>query len=306
MSAYPQLWFYDRVHKIGSSRSFVGKLMAICFIGTHIPLIAFIIFLITETEWQNHSFQIAGVVLLFATLGGTALALFSIYNMLAPIDVARVALLNYREHAQLPRLPTYYNDTAGQLLREVELTINRLHAASQDLAHEARIDPLTGIANRRAIMEQARQIAGDSLMAGRSICCAIIDVDRFKSLNDRYGHGAGDEALIAVAAAMSARVAAPGVVGRLGGDEFCVLIPGGNLEQAGDTLEAVRADVTQAQIGGLPRGAVSLSIGLVECLGGNPTIQTLLQNADTELYRAKEGGRGRISAAACRPKEPQG
>ncbi|MCS0496111.1 GGDEF domain-containing protein [Ancylobacter sp. MQZ15Z-1] len=274
----------------------MSKILSICFVSTHIPLLAFIGFTISESRWADHNTQIAFVVLLIATLCGTALALFALHAMLAPVDISRVALANYRNHGQLPHLPLHYQDAAGQLMREVDITVSRLDNALAELAREARIDPLTGIGNRRFLMEQAQRMSYAARHGGRSFAVAIIDVDKFKGINDRFGHTAGDNVLNGVAAIMQRVVGKEGIVGRLGGDEFCILLPDRPLSAAAAQLEAVRVAVEAADFEGVSARAVSLSIGLAEAERDRPeTVTQLLKRADTQVYLSKESGRNRTS-----------
>lgn len=294
-AGFPELWFYERMDRVPGPKSFVGKLLAICFVGTHIPLIAFIAFAIAALDLSASETRTAALVLLVATLFGTVTALFAIHAMMAPLNVARVALLNYREHGEKPRLPLVHRDAAGVLMREVDATIARLDTALSDLAREARMDPLTGVGNRRALMEEGRRMVDEAGRTGGALTVAILDLDGFKGVNDRYGHSAGDRVLAATAAAMRTEVTPDGFVGRLGGDEFCILLPRRPLTEAMAVLERVRAAVTRSNLDPVSPGEVATSIGVSELhRPQEDTLPQLLSRADAQVYRAKAQGRNRI------------
>jgi diguanylate cyclase (GGDEF)-like protein len=165
-----------------------------------------------------------------------------------------------------------------------------VHAANLQLTHAARHDALTGLANRAYF----RELTEEALRQGKKSRCALllIDLDRFKAVNDTLGHAAGDELLVHVARRLEAVVGASGHAARLGGDEFAVIVP--DVKDSMDVLARriiaslsapVQLTDGQAQVG----ATVSIAIGPDD--GDN--INLLTQNADLALYRAKEAGRGR-------------
>jgi diguanylate cyclase (GGDEF)-like protein len=165
-----------------------------------------------------------------------------------------------------------------------------VHSANLQLTHMARHDALTGLPNRAYF----RELFEEALNQGSDSRCALllIDLDRFKAVNDTLGHAAGDELLVAVARRLEAVVGSSGHAARLGGDEFAVVIP--NVTTPMDVLARriitaislpVQLSEGQADVG----ATVSIAIGPVD--GDN--VNALIQNADLALYRAKDAGRGR-------------
>ena len=302
---FPQLWFYSKIDFIPFPKGFVSKILAICFIGTHLPLLAVIALMLGEASWADRQMQTAVVIVLLATFVGSAMALFAINAMLAPMQLARRALATYRTTGQLPNLPRRFNDAAGQLMCEVDITLGRLDNALSELAHEARIDPLTGIGNRRFIMENARERLNAARRTDATVSIAIIDVDMFKTINDTYGHPAGDRILTDVARVLQQHVGEMGSVGRLGGDEFCMVFSEAGHEEVVATLERVRSIVEQRLIPPIAANALSLSIGVASTRPPHETLTQLLMRADTEVYRAKDLGRNRVCASPA-PTTPKG
>ncbi len=164
----------------------------------------------------------------------------------------------------------------------------------QDLATR---DFLTGLPNRRHFLEQAEQLVPQLRSARRPLAMAILDIDHFKRINDGWGHEAGDHALRAVAAALSAHAREDDHVARFGGEEFCLLVP----DLGGDALaayfEALRQrieDLNVSTAGGELR--MTVSIGVRTARPGDD-LHRLLAEADRRLYLAKARGRNRIVSA---------
>jgi diguanylate cyclase (GGDEF)-like protein len=155
--------------------------------------------------------------------------------------------------------------------------------------------PLTPARRQALRLKRARLAAELQRKArfGGRLCVALVDVDHFKQVNDRYGHPAGDEVLRRIAAGMAEQLRSIDQLGRFGGEEFLVLLPGASLEEAAHCAERLRQDVAQRAV--LPAAPlrVSISIGLAECSVGEGT-EHLLERVDRARYRAKHLGRNRI------------
>jgi len=170
------------------------------------------------------------------------------------------------------------------------------------LTREARLDPLTGLANRRAFLEQLelRCRPGTPGMPDvRAGSLAMLDLDHFKRINDRYGHPAGDAVLQAVASEAMRFCRSHDLVARIGGEEFCVIFGGASMadaETAADRLrQAIRA--LRIPIGDSETVTVTASIGLAEIIPGGAAPE-ILKRADAALYEAKRQGRDRLRIAA--------
>lgn len=158
----------------------------------------------------------------------------------------------------------------------------------------AMTDPLTGLFNRRAFFAAANSMIAAQMRKKKPVSVLAFDLDKFKSINDRYGHAIGDETLRLFAATASANMRQSDVIGRLGGEEFVAILPG-NAQEALLVAERVRTafEAAGVEIGGHKIGA-TVSIGVAEA--GPPLAEfgEILQRADAALYRAKEGGRNRV------------
>lgn len=169
--------------------------------------------------------------------------------------------------------------------------------AWREAAHEMRLmaltDPLTGLANRRWGEEQLEQELLRAARYGRTFAVVMLDIDRFKALNDTHGHGAGDRVLIDLAHLLRKLLRATDHVVRWGGEEFLVIAPETRLEAALDLAEAVRQRVAADVLGDGHR--MTVSIGAATYHAGDVAL-TLIERADAALYRAKRGGRDRVEA----------
>ena len=177
--------------------------------------------------------------------------------------------------------------------------------AQKDLEEQLRAlatrDSLTGAANRRHFVELAQREHERSRRAGSPLSLCLFDADHFKNINDHYGHVAGDHVLSAMAAAARGALRASDVLGRLGGEEFAMLLPDTDLAGALLVAERVRAAVAATVVqGGEVRGAdapgairVTISIGVAE-RQGDESVEALLKRADRALYAAKDSGRDRV------------
>ncbi|HSV50761.1 MAG TPA: GGDEF domain-containing protein [Burkholderiaceae bacterium] len=167
----------------------------------------------------------------------------------------------------------------------------------QQLRWQARHDGLTGLLNRRAMQEIIDQELSRSRRAGDTFAVVMLDVDHFKALNDLHGHPAGDHALKHIAALLQTSVRDVDRVGRFGGEEFIVLLPGLSLAQAGAIAETLRqrlaAQRLQYEGAGEPL-ALSASFGVAEWKGPKEDPSRLLMRADQALYRAKRAGRNQV------------
>lgn len=160
----------------------------------------------------------------------------------------------------------------------------------------AATDPLTGLPNRRYFDEFCSLLARRR-RSGDAVAVLMIDIDKFKVLNDTYGHPVGDEVLKCVAGAIVASVRDHDVPARVGGEEFAVLLRNPGPEVALEVGERVRESVRALDLSGLRVPSVSVSVGVANALGPEEPMPALVGRADQALLRAKRTGRDRVVAA---------
>jgi len=175
-----------------------------------------------------------------------------------------------------------------------------LLALNQALAREARTDALTGCANRRHFLHTLAQERDRSARHQLDLCVLSLDIDHFKRVNDTYGHAAGDEVLKHFVATINSQLRQADLLGRLGGEEFSILLPHTSAPEARLTAERIRAAVEAAPADADgTRIAITVSIGGVQwAVEHNEPLDSLLAQADHALYAAKHAGRNRVAWAA--------
>jgi diguanylate cyclase (GGDEF)-like protein len=190
-----------------------------------------------------------------------------------------------------PLVPVGGRSAAAVMARRlIELDEARIDAESA-----ARTDPLTGLGNRRQEAEWLDTLGGLSSLHDFPLACLVVDIDHFKEVNDRFGHGVGDHVLQAVARALAEAIRAPDRLARHGGDEFVILLPDTDLAGALVLADRLRLRLAGLQVPPLDVG-VGASVGVARLEAGELP-EALLARADAALLRAKRSGRNRVESA---------
>jgi len=202
-----------------------------------------------------------------------------------PIDIELNGRVAYDAHGNFKQTHCVFQNITARKAMEDEL--RRL----------ATSDPLTGLANRRAFFADGDRALQQCVRYQRPYSAMMLDIDHFKSINDRYGHDVGDQVLKLVAAEMQQQIRQVDMLGRLGGEEFAIILPETDLAKAIEVAERIRAAVEafslQTEQG---RITFTISIGVVGLTDVEATNDALLQQADALLYRAKQNGRNRVES----------
>jgi diguanylate cyclase (GGDEF)-like protein len=182
----------------------------------------------------------------------------------------------------------------GLLSAQIENAVSRRREV-ETLKELATHDPLTGLPNHRLLVELLNQAYHHALRNGSSIACLMIDVDRFRSINDEYGHPVGDLVLQEIARRLRAGVRRQDFLGRYGGEEFTAILPETDERAAGEVADRLRRDVSKdpfiiPDVGPRP---VTISIGAAVLRAERTTPERLIEAADKALLNAKRTGRNR-------------
>lgn len=179
-------------------------------------------------------------------------------------------------------------ETAFRLTREME-------QANSISTRAAQTDELTGLKSRRAFFEHAQQLYNECKTNRLGLCVVMLDMDHFKHINDTYGHQVGDQVLRQMGVVISSSFRATDIHGRLGGEEFAVLLPDTSIEVAVKIAEQLIQTIAGLMIE--PVHCITASLGVASTDAGNKDLHSLMNNADKALYRAKARGRNQVAVA---------
>ena len=238
-------------------------------------------------------------LLLVAVAGGAGATIMAAVSWLAAsrrLRTIAVALDKVRSGEPWRGLP----ERGAAADREVARSLNAVAEALAQIEARASRDRLTGVANRETLLAALIGSVERAARSGRTLAVAFVDIDRFKAINDAYGHASGDSVLRQVAALVSRSVRAGDVVGRYGGEEFMVILPDTDAEGARRVAERLRATVMRSPLriaGGMDL-QTTVSIGIAAGTGGELRLDVLVAEADAAMYIAKSRGRNQTRVFA--------
>ncbi len=215
------------------------------------------------------------------------------------INCSPIVELNREAHGVLA---TFRDVTDVELKRvEMERSLAMMRTYRDQLSHQncelqrlASHDPLTGCMNRRAFFCEVQPILGEAQLENADVACLMIDSDHFKQINDTHGHGVGDEVLRRIAAVLRDTIATAGPVCRYGGEEFCVILPGKNLESARVIAEQLRVAIESLRFEEPSQLRLTVSIGVSQRCDEAENGVAMIHRADQCLYAAKQRGRNQV------------
>lgn len=227
-----------------------------------------------------------------------------IRNALRKAKAIRVEILLYGKDDQSHWLDlniTPLRNAAGDITHFafVGRDIHRYKNLERQLTSLALFDSLTGALNRPAFHQQAEKEFARSRRYYRPLSVIMLDIDHFKQVNDRYGHSAGDQVLQIFAEACQEVIRSTDLMGRVGGEEFAILLPDTPSRSACHLAERLRVRINKyPYLAGDMLIEVTASLGVAELQAGDENFKTLLHRADEALYQAKHSGRNRVKLAA--------
>ena len=181
----------------------------------------------------------------------------------------------------------------GAVAVGVVLLVRRLHASNEALWALARRDELTGVGNYRALHERLAAEIARHARHGREFALVLLDLDGFKQVNERYGHLEGDRLLAEIGGSLRKEVRGEDSVFRQGGDEFAVVVPEVNAEEAGEVAKRLRGRVAERGFGSDEMRPLTAATGFATYPSDGRTVDELLSVADADLFAAKPGERSR-------------
>jgi diguanylate cyclase (GGDEF)-like protein/PAS domain S-box-containing protein len=206
----------------------------------------------------------------------------------------RGAMATFNDETALQQANSVLVDMMDKLRKSQE----QMTVQNAELQRLATQDPLTDCLNRRSFFEQIGPVFTKARSDGGALACIMTDIDRFKSINDTYGHAVGDQVIEAVAKVLQSTFGEKNMICRYGGEEFCMVMPGAELGEAVKAAETARQAIEKSlsdQLKVKPELAVSASFGVASITHGAADINELIHQADKALYLAKQSGRNKVS-----------
>ena len=253
---------------------------------------------------RGYGFGVAGVVVIILT--GPYVAIDS-RDLLRTNLAALAALAGWLLVAPLDRFDRIGTAAFALLAMAVSTLLGRVLESSNrrafaldlELHRDARTDALTGLANRRGMQERGRVELKRAKRSGAPVSVLLCDLDHFKNINDRFGHEAGDAALVQTAAVLRGAVRESDALGRWGGEEFIAVLPATGAAGAAEVAERMRAGIANTTSNGIGEGTtISLGVATLSAVDDPTTAwDALVKEADQFLYQAKNDGRNRVVAS---------
>ena len=189
-------------------------------------------------------------------------------------------------------------DNSGQIigLLPTAVDITERKHLEEELQRQAHLDYLTGLPNRRDFMERGEIEFSRTQRYDSHLSILMLDIDHFKKINDTYGHQSGDLVLKSIASTFQKELRSIDIVGRIGGEEFALILPETGIEKATEVAERLR-EIISASVITLPNGmkiSITVSIGIASLIDKNSNMNMLLMESDKALYKAKLSGRNRV------------
>src|SRR5215218_4937248 len=289
---------YASLARIGFPKSYSGKIMLVVFAGTHLPLVVLVLYLFLASPGSLGTHLGVLAALLIATLLGFVATLFALRALLAPVRLASSSLEAYLDERRTPALPIGFSDEAGKLMADVQRALDHLNATIRSLEGLSGTDHLTGLPNRREGEERLAEDLARAKRGGAILTVAMVDVNRFKAINDTHGHQAGDVCIRHVARVIRRSVREGDWLARWGGDEFVLSLWDASVFASPEAvLVRISRGLKESPVR-LPLGeelVLSISVG-ARRYGGEDDIRELLAKADAAMYEAKREGRAWVLA----------
>ena len=222
--------------------------------------------------------------------------------ILSPDDKVQGVLITLDDITEIEQ----QNVQLQTMVQRLEKTQARVKEQNKELTYLATRDSLTGCLNRRAFAEKFEAVFAAAVEADTELTCIMIDLDHFKSVNDNFGHATGDEVIQMLAEVLKMNTRNVDLVGRYGGEEFCVVLPEMTIEDTLGVAERIRLRIKDEAMNRYPNGPrVTASLGIAS-LRDDPSDPSELNNfADQALYHAKQSGRNRVINYATLPDDEQ-
>jgi diguanylate cyclase (GGDEF)-like protein len=284
-----RLGLYALLSTWGFPRSYRGKIMLVAFVCTQVPFLAAVLYLLFHAQGALGAHLGVLAAVLVATILGFAATAWALGSLLVPVSLSSRALKAYLDERRLPELPIGFTDEAGGLMAGVRYTLESLDTTIRSLEGLSVTDPLTGLLNRREVEKRLAEDAARIRRTGNTLTLAVVDVNDFKSINDVYGHQAGDVCIMHVADVIRRNIRRSDWLARWGGDEFIIALHDASPFAATElVLQRIVSDLNDspARLSQGEELVLAITIGASRH-SGETDLRELLSKADEAMYEAK-------------------
>ena len=276
------------ISRLKMPSSYQGKLFLIAFVGTHIPLLSLVIYVVLKSSGSLTQSLTLLMLTLLATLLGMSVTLAGLHLLLQPINASSEAMRQYLKNGILPDLPTTHEDQAGQLMADVQFLVCSFDTNFSKLKLTSSIDGMTGLFNRTTGEEKLAEEISRAARDNYEFLFCFLDINHFKKINDVHGHLIGDKVIAYVARVLSQNIRKGDWCARWGGDEFVLILFGSNSEQ-NSIFERLDSQLLNDPLIINNENEILVSI----CCGASKyrigdTIDSLIKRSDDALYFAKK------------------
>lgn len=284
------LYLYSVLSKVSYFNSYKGKIMLVAFLGTHIPLLSLLIYFITTTSFTIDTkvrvIAIAGL----ATLIGTALTLYALHNLLAPVTLTFLALRHYFNSRQLPSLPTNFTDEVGILMADTSHTLKKL---DDIIEHIASYDQLTGLPNQVLFHDRLQQILAQN-QNDRLFAVVSLSLDPLKNINNVLGHEIGNSMLRSAAQKITNCINDKDILVRLESNKFALIQTNiKTVDEIVDLVEKIINSLSTSVTIDNKEIFSSVSVGISVYPSDLTEIDRLLSNSIMAMEKAKQQGQNK-------------
>ncbi|ACA99847.1 MULTISPECIES: bifunctional diguanylate cyclase/phosphodiesterase [Cyanophyceae] len=284
-----QLNWYANISRLSRPKSYLGKIMLVAFLGTHIPLLTLFFYSISVTTLSTDTKIRVLVVALLATLIGTAVTLFTLQKLLLPISVTAKGLRKYLENNQIPKLPTHFQDEVGVLMADTLYTISKLDELIEQLKN---YDHTTSLPNLHLFQALLQKEIYNAQCRNQSLAVLFLDLDNFTNINTHLGRDYGNLILRTIAQQLTQAIGDNDLLAKINTDTFAIIYPHlislEDLEKYSQKLLTIinqKVTVKHEDI------YLSATMGITVYDEGKVEPQEIINQAETALNLAKEEGR---------------
>ena len=289
---------YALISGWGFPKTYRGKLVLATFLVAQAPLLATALYLLLSSSVGLGPALRASALLAVVAIAGAAVTLLALGALLAPLRLTSSAFASYLDDQTKPDLPTGFSDEAGRLMAGARHAIEYLDSTIRSLEGLSGTDHLTGLPNRRSGEERLAEDLARAKRGGGLLTVAVVDIDKFKTINDAHGHHAGDLCIRHVADVMERSVREGDWLARWGGDEFVVALWDASLFASPEAaLGRINAELRRSpvRLSGGEELVLSISVG-ARRYAGEDDFREILAKADAAMYQAKREGRAWVLA----------